>query len=175
MTVDFYQIPNCEYELYQGRHVIFAPADTREELLYTYRFFRAEDGRACHFLTPDEYYHVMNNMSFGRAVFGTTNNMLMQRSPDEMIPPQENDVNNLCIISLILLVASFFITAMYPGGTAPCFIASFILAMVARSKNRNSTFALVLIIIDCVLLALAVIGIIMLLIACGEFLNSCNG
>lgn len=176
MIVDFYRIPNCKYELYQGRHVIFAPEDTAEDLLYTYRFFRTDDGRACHFLTQDEYYHVMNNMSSGRAVFGSGNFMPMQSVSGEPIPTQEKDVNTLCYISLILLVCSLFsiATAVAAGVSTPCFIASFVLAIVARCKNTKSTFALVLVIVHCVLLALSVIGIIMLLIACGEIIDSCN-
>jgi len=176
MIVDFYMIKGCEYELYQGRHVIFAPAATEENLLYTYRFFRTDDGRACHFLTQDEYYHVMNNMSSGRAVFGSGSFIPIQSGFGEPIPPQEKDVNTLCYISLILLLCSFFVTPIVrePGFSTLFFITSFVLAIVARCKNSKSTFALVLVIVHCVLLALAVIGIIMLLIACGKIIDSCS-
>ncbi|MCR5601035.1 MAG: hypothetical protein K6G33_09895 [Ruminococcus sp.] len=182
MVVDFYQIKNCQYEYFMGRHVIFAPEGTSEDLLYTYRFFRADDGRACHFLTPDEYYYVMDNMNTGRAVFGSAE-PIMRRSDEEQmlmpgmqggnIPQKETD-NTLCFISLALLIASFCVTGFASQFSVPCFIASYVLAIVARSKNPKSTFALVLIIVHSVLVALAVLTIISLMIACGEMTRSCN-
>lgn len=186
MIVDFYQIRNCRYEFYRGRHVIFAPNNISEALLYTYRFFRTEDGRACHFLTPDEYYHVMNNMSTGRAVFGIGNQMPINRASVMMLPVQEEkNVTTLCFISLALLVASFVLFAFISDNTYSnaigellgvsftCFIVSFILSIVARSRNKKSVFALVLLILHIILTVLVIIGIVMAMITCGQAIDSC--
>ena len=183
MIVDFYQIGNCTYELYNGRHVIFAPSNVSEDLLYTYRFFRTEDGRACHFLTPDEYYHVMNNMSTGRAVFGTGNQMPMNRPAGEM--PSEykgKNVTALCFISLTFLISSLILFSLLfdnnavqelLSGSFTCFIISFILSIVARVRNKKSVFALVLLILHIILTVLLIIGIVMAIITCGQMIDSC--
>ena len=69
MTVDYYEINGCAFDMYCGRPAIFAPYGTAAELLANYGFSLLNDGRYVHFLDQQEYYHVMTQSGCERVVF----------------------------------------------------------------------------------------------------------
>ena len=59
MVVNYYNVKNCKYEVYENRPVLFPPEDTEESLLREYGFVKMIDGRWFKFLSGNEYQHIM--------------------------------------------------------------------------------------------------------------------
>ena len=69
MVVHFYEIQGCTCDNVDNRPVLVAPKDLPLDMLAYYEFVLLEDGRWVHFLTTEEYAHVMKGYPDHDVVF----------------------------------------------------------------------------------------------------------
>ena len=112
MMVHFYEIRNCTCNDVDDRPVLVAPGGLLLDKLTYYEFVLLEDGRWVHFLTSEEYAHVMKGYPKHEVVFlhPYTCTPIVQSTPEETARGNQFAVSlGLMIVSAVLLcVLAFF-------------------------------------------------------------------
>ena len=188
MTVDYYEIKGCTFDMYCSRPAIFASEGMAADIMANYGFSLMEDGRYVHFLDQQEYYHVMAQSGMERVVFDystwlTIASFYSTRRYDLGLPVAgvqnkgDRTPNILCGISLGLFGFGILSTVFVPAFSLAAFIAAIVLMIIVRANYPKNTFGLVLMIVYIAVMALLFIAGIILLAACYEItqeFNSCN-
>ena len=198
MYVHFYEIRGCICDNVDNRPVLVAPRDTRLDLLTKYQFVLLTDGRWVHFLTNDEYAHVMTGYPNRDVTFCAA----PQYTPMPSAPMQESEEdcrrgNLLAGIGLGLFVLYLIISfgewgimevldnaertkeainlaEIVNGFLLLMPIASFVLMLITRIRYPKNVMGKVLMwvfIVSGILLALFIIAILVTCVAC---LNECS-
>ncbi|MBR6580120.1 MAG: hypothetical protein IKK66_02370 [Ruminococcus sp.] len=168
MVVNYYEVKNCRYEIYDNCPVLFPPDDTAESLLREYGFVKLIDGRWCKFLSVTEYQHILH----GNVNFDISYNPLKYTD-------SENTGNNrfsniLSILSLICFavgIEPFLVMSFTPVFVFWGFAIALVIA--ARVITPKNIFAKVLSILYIIVGIIITILIIILIIACQHMCDSC--
>ncbi len=200
MFVHYYDVRCCTCANVDNRPVLIAPPDTGYDLLTMHEFVLLADGRWCHFLTQQEYEHVMtgypnHDVSFGSQVY--------QAPLPTIEDPEKVKAGNRCaLIAFILFGTSILlpgIAALLMGGfnvltetakdsesgnpiitgissilggiSSLTEIAAFVMMIVTRVKYPKNVWGKVLMWIYIVLGILIVIGMVLLILACAYCVN----
>ena len=179
MRVDYYDMPDCTYEMYFGRPALFSPEGTDMAMLAAYGFTPLPDGRYIHFLDQQEYCHIVSNESAGIVVFDqSTHDKIVQYYWSQYAPtPFVNRSNGgtvMCIISLILLVVSPFLLFELPTLGMLGWIASLVLMIIVRATYPKNVFGLVLMILHIVAIAVIFISALLAMAACYDIMRQCS-
>lgn len=186
MTVDYYEIKGCAFDMYCGRPAIFAPVGTAADIMANYGFSLMNDGRYVHFLDQQEYYHVMMQSGCERVVFDYStwvniSSFYSARRYELGLPVanyQDRSAgttpNMLCGISLGLFCFSVVSVFFIPYFSLAAFIAAIVLMIIVRASYPKNTFGLVLMILYIAVVAISFIAGILLLAACYQMLKECN-
>ena len=183
MRIHFYEVKNCTYDMVQGIPSIFAPEGVDTEVLQRHFFIQTLDGKWFHYLTREEYYYLMSFSGSDEVVFSFDKPISNYYPPNYMPYAQnnaqdENKANTMCGLSLGLIGLGFMGAYVSSSLTFPCWIAALVLMIIVRVNYPHNTFGKVLMIIYIIFGVLFLIGVMMLLAACGaltgEFLDSCH-
>lgn len=187
MTVHFFEINNCRFEMFGGRPVIFAPEGADEGVLGRYGFVRIADGRWLRFLNPYEYNYISSFRDGEEAVIdgssvGKMNYPMGQPQQvnygGHMYNPQKK-ADNLCYVSIGLMAGSLPVSGVLtPIGGLLTAIAALVLVIIVRvhypehklGKVLFTTY-LILVIVGIILTIVAVIAVA---IACNQCINDCR-
>lgn len=171
MVVNYYNVKNCKYEVYENRPALFPPNDTEESLLREYGFVKMIDGRWCKFLSGTEYQHVMKGYPCDVTVDISYNLIKYTNIEDK----GNNRVSNiLSILSLVCFAVGIepFLEMLF----TPVFVFwGFAIALVttARVITPKNIFAKILSILYIIVGIIIIIFIIILIVACQHMCDSC--
>lgn len=189
MLVHFYEIRGCTCANVDNHPVLVAPANMQLDRLTYYHFVLLEDGRWVHFLTPEEYAHVMKGYPAHDVVFHQPGTPL----PLQQSTPEDTAKGNLLALiglglnlaGIVLIVLLTLFSAALDTETEPSLyeclmvlpclaqIAAFILMIVTRIRYPDNTFGKVLMWVLIVEVILAVLAIIALIVFCAVACNYC--
>lgn len=171
MFVNYYEVKNCMYEIYDNCPVLFAPIGTDEDILREYGFVKLIDGRWCKFINNTEYQHILH----GNVNFNISYNPLKYTNMEDK---GNNRLSNiLSILSLVCFAVG--IEPFLAISLTPVFVFwGFAIALLtaARVIAPKNIFAKVLSVLYIIVGILITIFIIILIIACQHMCDSCiNG
>jgi hypothetical protein len=187
MTVHFFEIRDCRFEMFGGRPVIFAPEEADEELLGRYAFVKIADGRRVRYLNQYEYSYIMSvkdaeeivfdgkaveRMNYPAAQFQYVN------YGNRMYNPQKT-ADTLCYVSLGLMAGSLPLSAVLtPLGGLVLAIAALVLVIIVRVHYPEHKLGKVLFTVYLILIIIGVVltiaAMIIIAIACNQCINDCR-
>lgn len=183
------EVQNCTYENYQNNQpVLIAPQGYVPLFLTQNGFVALPDGRWAHFLTEQEYQYMCSvpqgqEIRFNTGVSGSAApNGMGAPVPDMRTPEQQQqdkkNANILAGISAVCLALSLLLGGVngkdLSGLIAILFQAGLVLMIICRVKYKDSVFGKVMMWIYIILFALAIIGVLLFIAACGAILKDCN-
>ncbi len=184
MKIHYYEIRNCSLLYYMGYPIYLAPEGTDESLLARWGFTKQNDGKWIRYIDQFEYSYIMQFHNCEEVIVNEEalkNNQYphFQYQPPLYVPApikDSNTANILCTVSVSLMLLSgpiLFTKLMFLSGIL--FIAAIVLMIIARVGYPDNKFAKILCIIyvslTVLLFIIAIIGTIMLMIACNECVN----
>jgi ABC-type sugar transport system permease subunit len=177
MVVNYYNVKNCKYEVYENRPALFPPEDTEESLLREYGFVKMIDGKWFKFLSGNEYQHIMEmypcDVTFDIS-YNPINYTKIENKGNNRI---SNMLSILSLVCFAVVVERFLAAALTPV----CVFFGFAIALVtaARIVEPKNIFPKILAIFYITVVVVFTIMIIHAIIVCKReidaCLNSCGG
>lgn len=168
MVVNYYEVRNCRYEIYDNCPVLFPPDDITESLLREYGFVKLIDGRWCKFLSVTEYQHIIH----GDVNFDISYNPLKYTNlEDKGNDNLSNILSTLSLICFALGIKPFLVFSLTSAFVFWGFAIAFVIA--ARVITPKNIFAKVLLILYIIVGIIITTFIIILIVTCQHMCDSC--
>lgn len=177
MTVNYYSINGCKYEILAGKPVIIAPENADEAELEKYDFTNLDDGRWIRWLNKVERNYIASMMKAEQKEISITAEIASSEiSADTDLESDNKTANNLCLVSLTMVILCLM--AVRPEGSSPFILlaamSAFIIMIYVRKKYPKNIFAKILMVLYIIGFVLATLIISLWIMFITSRGGSCN-